>query len=67
MFYKCLKVPKVYDRPVEVEVVLLSENEPLPADRNFGWQRHFVLINNRFSDPSGLNVDLDEEKGHNEA
>ncbi|KAL3464044.1 Sodium/hydrogen exchanger family-domain-containing protein [Aspergillus heterothallicus] len=64
VFYKVLKVPKVHDHPVEV--VLLSENEPLPNNSIADPQRHSVLVNNRFSEPSGLNVGSDEEKEHDE-
>ncbi|KAL2857957.1 Sodium/hydrogen exchanger family-domain-containing protein [Aspergillus pseudoustus] len=64
IFYKVLKVPKVHDHPVEV--VLLSENEPLPNNSIVDPKRHSVLVNNRFSDPSDLNVNSDEEQEHNE-
>ncbi|RDW81151.1 putative plasma membrane antiporter [Aspergillus mulundensis] len=63
VFYKALKVRKVHDHPVEV--VLLSENEPLPNNSTVDRQRHSVLVNNRFSEPNHLHVlndDPDEEK-----
>ncbi|KAL4734871.1 Sodium/hydrogen exchanger family-domain-containing protein [Aspergillus similis] len=66
VIYKALRVPRVHDRPVEV--VVLSKNEPLPNNSTVGRQRHSVLVNNRFSEPtypSVLNNDSDDEKGSN--
>ncbi|KAL5343801.1 Sodium/hydrogen exchanger family-domain-containing protein, partial [Aspergillus crustosus] len=60
LFYQALKVPKVCDHPVEM--VLLSENEPLPNNSTVDRQRHSVLINNHFSEANGLNENADEEK-----
>ncbi|KAL4792044.1 Sodium/hydrogen exchanger family-domain-containing protein [Aspergillus venezuelensis] len=54
MFYKALSVPKIYDHPVEV--ILLSENEPLPNNSTVDPKWHSVMINNRFSEPSRLNT-----------
>ncbi|KAL3452572.1 Sodium/hydrogen exchanger family-domain-containing protein [Aspergillus insuetus] len=64
VFYRVFKVPKVHDHPVEV--LILSENEPLPNNSVVDPLRHSVLVHNRFSEPSGLNVDSDEEKEHDE-
>jgi hypothetical protein len=64
VFYRVFKVPKVHDHPVEV--LILSENEPLPNNSVVDPQRRSVLVHNRFSEPSGLNVDSDEEKEHDE-
>ncbi|KAL4764128.1 putative plasma membrane antiporter [Aspergillus foveolatus] len=63
VIYKALRVPKVHDHPVEV--VLLSKNEPLPNNSTVDRQRHSVLVNNQFSEPtqpSVLNDDSDDEK-----
>ncbi|KAL4943658.1 hypothetical protein BDV06DRAFT_131702 [Aspergillus oleicola] len=62
MLYNAFKVPKVYDHPVEV--VLLSENEPLPNNSTADPKRHSVMINNRFSEPNRLNTygDSDDER-----
>ncbi|KAL4909000.1 hypothetical protein BDW74DRAFT_187430 [Aspergillus multicolor] len=63
MFYKTMKVRKVHDLPVEV--ILLSENEPLPNNSTVDRQRHSVLVNNRFFEPTHLDVlneDPNEEK-----
>ncbi|KAL3437332.1 Sodium/hydrogen exchanger family-domain-containing protein [Aspergillus tetrazonus] len=63
VIYKTLRVPKVHDHPVEV--VLLSKNEPLPNNSTVDRQRHSVLVNNQFSEPthsSVLNDDSDDEK-----
>ncbi|KAL4955301.1 Sodium/hydrogen exchanger family-domain-containing protein [Aspergillus filifer] len=62
IFYKAINVPKIYDHPVEV--VLLSENEPLPNNSTADPKRHSVMINNRFSEPNRLNTygDSDDER-----
>ncbi|KAL2012213.1 hypothetical protein VTN00DRAFT_4931 [Thermoascus crustaceus] len=49
--YKYFKVPKIYDSPVEI--VLLSENEPLPNNSTADPQRHSAIVNNRFSRAPG--------------
>lgn len=67
VIYKALRVPKVHDHPVEV--VLLSKNEPLPNNSTVDRQRHSVLVNNQFSEPthpSVLNDDSDDEKESND-
>ncbi|CEL05280.1 Putative Na /H antiporter [Aspergillus calidoustus] len=64
VFYRVLRVPKIYDHPVEV--LILSENEPLPNNSVVDPQRHSVLVHNRFSEPSGLNIHSDEEKEQDE-
>lgn len=45
--YKLFKVPCICDHPVEV--VLLSENEPLPNNSTIEPGRHSIIVNNRFS------------------
>jgi hypothetical protein len=45
--YKFFKVTPVHDDPVEV--VLLSENEPLPNNSTAAPQRHSAILNNRFA------------------
>jgi hypothetical protein len=63
VIYKASRVPKVHDHPVEV--VLLSKNEPLPNNSTVDRQRHSVLVNNQFAEPthpSVLNDDSDDEK-----
>ncbi|KAL1966991.1 hypothetical protein VTN77DRAFT_3735 [Rasamsonia byssochlamydoides] len=45
--YKFCKVTPIHDDPVEV--VLLSENEPLPNNSTATPQRHSAILNNRFS------------------
>jgi hypothetical protein len=45
--YKLFKVPCICDHPVEV--VLLSENEPLPNNSTLEPGRHSIILNNRFS------------------
>ncbi|OKL56191.1 hypothetical protein UA08_08441 [Talaromyces atroroseus] len=51
MIYKWRKVPIVHDNPIEV--VLLSNNEPLPANSTALPQRHSAILNNRFSRQDG--------------
>jgi hypothetical protein len=45
--YKWLRVPVIYDHPVEI--LLLSENEPIPNNSVVDRQAHHVTVNNRFS------------------
>lgn len=45
--YKFFKVTPIHDDPVEV--VLLSENEPLPNNSTATPQRHSAILNNRFA------------------
>ncbi|KAL4887009.1 Sodium/hydrogen exchanger family-domain-containing protein [Aspergillus karnatakaensis] len=65
LLYQVLKVPKVCDHPVEV--ILLSENEPLPNNSTVDRQRHSVMINNRFSEPNGFHASAQEEKDEDES
>ncbi|KAL2695382.1 hypothetical protein AAEP93_003475 [Penicillium crustosum] len=46
-FYKWFKVPTIRDHPVEV--ILLSENEPVPNNSVVNRRGHSVILNNRFS------------------
>ncbi|EKV11592.1 Plasma membrane antiporter, putative [Penicillium digitatum PHI26] len=46
-FYKWLQVPTVRDHPVEI--ILLSENEPVPNNSVVNRRDHSVILNNRFS------------------
>ncbi|KAJ6088240.1 Cation/H+ exchanger [Penicillium sp. IBT 16267x] len=52
--YKWLQVPAIRDHPVEI--LLLSENEPVP--NNVDRRVHSVILNNRFS--RNLIIDSDE-------
>ncbi|KAJ6016658.1 Cation/H+ exchanger [Penicillium sp. IBT 35674x] len=45
--YKWLQVPTIRDHPVEV--MLLSENEPIPNNSVVDRRVHSVILNNRFS------------------
>ncbi|KAJ5370086.1 uncharacterized protein N7496_006178 [Penicillium cataractarum] len=47
IIYKWLRVPVIHDHPVEI--LLLSENEPLPNNSVVNRQAHHVTVNNRFS------------------
>ena len=47
VIYKWLRVPVVYDHPVEI--LLLSENEPVPNNSVVDQRTHHVTVNNRFS------------------
>ncbi|OOO10695.1 sodium/hydrogen exchanger [Aspergillus oryzae] len=47
--YKLCNVPCICDHPVEV--LLLSDNEPLPNNSTANRARHSVMVNNRFSRP----------------
>ncbi|OJJ30475.1 hypothetical protein ASPWEDRAFT_46076 [Aspergillus wentii DTO 134E9] len=55
ILYRIFKVPRICDHPVEI--ILLSENEPLPSNSTIGPQRHSVIVNNQFPRAS----DEDEE------
>ncbi|KAJ5689822.1 Cation/H+ exchanger, partial [Penicillium macrosclerotiorum] len=45
--YEWLRVPAIRDNPVEI--LLLSENEPVPNNSVVDRQTHSVTVNNRFS------------------
>lgn len=45
--YKWLRVPVIRDHPVEI--LLLSENEPVPNNSVVDRRGHSVVVNNRFS------------------
>ncbi|KAJ5951499.1 Cation/H+ exchanger [Penicillium vulpinum] len=45
--YKWFKVPTIRDHPVEI--ILLSENEPVPNNSVVNRCAHSVILNNRFS------------------
>lgn len=47
VIYKWLQVPVIHDHPVEI--LLLSENEPVPNNSVVDRQTHHVRVNNRFS------------------
>lgn len=55
--FKILKVPVVRDHPVEI--MLLSENEPVPNNSVVDRRGHSVLVNNRFSCISDEDVQPD--------
>lgn len=48
LIYRIRKVPKVHDEH-PIEIVLLSNNEPLPVNSTANPQRHSAILNNRFS------------------
>lgn len=56
--YKWLRVSKIHDHPVEV--LMLSENEPVPNNSVVHRESHLVTVNNRFSCISG-----ESRQGHN--
>ncbi|KAJ5587990.1 Cation/H+ exchanger [Penicillium hispanicum] len=45
--YKWLRIPVIRDHPVEI--LLLSENEPVPNNSVVDRRAHSVVVNNRFS------------------
>ncbi|KAJ5533696.1 Cation/H+ exchanger [Penicillium frequentans] len=55
--YKWLQVPVIRDHPVEV--MLLSENEPIPNNSVVDRRVHSVILNNRFS--RNLTMDSEEQ------
>ncbi|PYH88121.1 plasma membrane antiporter [Aspergillus ellipticus CBS 707.79] len=58
--YKAFDVPRIYDHPVSV--ILLSENEPLPNNSTMERGRHSMIINNRFSRPSGSDDETESKE-----
>lgn len=59
-FYKICHVPYICDHPVEV--ILLSNNEPLPNNSTANRPRHSVIINNRFSRPPSSDDGMDDDQ-----
>jgi hypothetical protein len=49
--YKWFRVPTIKDHPVEI--ILLSENEPVPNNSVVDRRGHSIVLNNRFSCASG--------------
>jgi hypothetical protein len=64
-FYKWLRVPTIRDHPVEI--ILLSENEPVPNNSVVNRRGHSVVLNNRFSSIVGEQPHVDHENDHREA
>lgn len=64
LIYRLRKVPKVHDEH-PIEIVLLSTNEPLPANSTANAQRHSAILNNRFSRQD--ENDNDDEEGPGDA
>ncbi|KAE8149846.1 putative plasma membrane antiporter [Aspergillus avenaceus] len=60
-FYQICNVPCICDHPVEV--MLLSEHEPLPNNSTANRKRHSVFINNRFSRPPDDDTTQTEDEG----
>jgi hypothetical protein len=58
--YKYFNVQPVHDEPVEI--LLLSNNEPLPANSTACPRRHAAVLNNRFSRQDGLDDELEAEE-----
>jgi sodium/hydrogen antiporter len=54
VIYKWLRIPVVHDHPVEI--LLLSENEPVPNNSVVDQRTHHVTVNNRFSRMSHHNI-----------
>ncbi|CAG8930062.1 unnamed protein product [Penicillium salamii] len=52
--YKYFRVPTIRDHPVEI--ILLSETEPIPNNSVVNRQGHFIVLNNRFSCVSHHNL-----------
>lgn len=63
--FKILKVPVVRDHPMEI--MLLSENEPVPNNSVVDRRGHSVLVNNRFSCISDQDVQSDADEQPQEA
>jgi hypothetical protein len=61
LIYKLRKVPKVHD-DYPIEVVLLSNHEPLPANSTANPQRRSAILNNRFSRQDENDDDDDESR-----
>ncbi|KAE8392183.1 plasma membrane antiporter [Aspergillus alliaceus] len=59
-FYKICHVPYICDHPVEV--LLLSNNEPIPNNSTANRPRHSVIINNRFSRPPSSDDGTDDDQ-----
>ncbi|EEA28262.1 plasma membrane antiporter, putative [Talaromyces marneffei ATCC 18224] len=60
LIYKLRKVPKVHDEH-PIEVVLLSNNELLPANSTANLQQRSAILNNRFSRQDESDDDDDDE------
>lgn len=56
--YKWLRVPTIHDHPVEV--LMLSENEPIPNNCVVHRESQLVTVNNRFS-----RISCESRPGHN--
>lgn len=64
--YTVFNVPRIHDNPVQI--LLLSENEPLPNNSTANPHRHSAIVNNRFSRaPDDGSDDSDAEKSSSES
>ncbi|KNG86244.1 sodium ion/proton exchanger [Aspergillus nomiae NRRL 13137] len=63
--YKLCNVPYICDHPVEV--LLLSNNEPLPNNSTANRGRHSVMVNNRFSRPPDSDNETDDGQAEDTA
>lgn len=62
--YKWFKIPTIRDYPVEI--ILLSENEPVPNNSVVNRRNHSVILNNRFSCNSNQHPYSDHGEDHGE-
>lgn len=62
IIYKWLRVPVIHDHPVEI--LLLSENEPVPNNSVVDQRTHHVTVNNRFSCISDHNIGSELDTHH---
>lgn len=57
--YSFFNIPRIHDHPVQI--LLLSENEPLPNNSTTNRHRHSAIVNNRFSRAPGSEDDDDDD------
>ncbi|CAG8423876.1 unnamed protein product [Penicillium salamii] len=60
--YRYFRVPTIRDHPVEI--ILLSETEPIPNNSMVNRQGHLIVLNNRFSCVSDHNVNGCRDDSH---
>lgn len=57
VIYKLLRIKPISDDPVEI--VILSENEPLPINSEPKPEQHSAIVHNRFSRMDGVGVAME--------
>lgn len=62
--YKQFKVPIIRDHPVEI--IMLSEHEPIPNNSDVNYRGHSVVLNNRFSRCSNQQLHIDHNEHRSE-